>query len=289
MVLTATCPICGSTPHQRSRVEGYPLLACKKCGLEFLAPQPDDEVLGQIYGQHYYDAWGIGNNEGAVRTLKLTTFSQRIASLRPELPAGSRVLDVGCATGYFLEAAKASGLDAYGVELSAFGAKISRQKAGAGHVYQGELEDARFADYPEGRFDAIFMSDLIEHVRAPSRTLAAAHERLRTGGLLIITTPWTESLSRRIFGRRWLHYKPEHLFYFASNNLRLLLEQHGFAVVRCEPAEKCLSLEYAAAQLAMGGPLSRLAAHILKRMPNVLLRRPLRIHIGEATVIAQRI
>lgn len=284
----ARCAACGraGVPQQGS-VAGYPLRRCPHCGLEFLWPQPDDATLDAIYGRHYYDAWGVDRDEAAVRALKLATFRRRLHGLRPALAPGARVLDVGCATGYFLDAARETGFEPFGVELSEFGAASCRERFGAGRIHRGELDDATFGDHPGGRFDAIFMSDLIEHVRDPARTLAAARRRLGPGGLLVITTPWTGSLSRRLAGRHWLHYKPEHLYYFGPDNLPRLLAAQGFVLTHREDAVKCLTLGYAATQFGAGTGRLRAAARLLDHLPQRVRNQPLWFRIGEATLVAR--
>jgi SAM-dependent methyltransferase len=282
---SAACIACGAATRRRFAVGGHPLHVCPRCGLEFLHPQPDDAELARIYGRHYYDAWGQDDDGAAARALKMATFRRRIAAAH--LAPAARILDVGAGTGYFLEAARESGLDAYAVELSDYGAARCAAIVGAGRVHHGQLDDARFADFAPGLFDAVFMSDLLEHVRDPHATLAAAARRLAAHGVLVITTPWTGSLSHRLSGRRWLHYKPEHLFYFGAGNLPRLLARHGFEGAPPAPALKSLSLAYAKSQFAAGGGTHRIAAGLLGLLPRRLLDRPLWLRIGEATLTAR--
>lgn len=286
MVQAERCPVCQEPNNEvLFQVDGYPLHRCRSCGLRYLAPQPDDAALARIYGQHYYDAWGIAASESTVRALKIATFRRRLAELPIPLAARTRVLDVGCATGYFLEAAQQAGLDPFGVELSEFGAKTSASKVGLGHIHHGELEDANFIDHPSGLFSAIFMSDLLEHVRDPHTTLESARSRLEPGGLLVITLPWTNSLSHRLAGRKWLHYKPEHLYYFGTRSMELLLEAHGFTIEQVVPAKKCLSLRYAKTQFSSRNGFAGFFGKALGLLPESLLDLPLWVWIGETTLV----
>lgn len=282
------CPTCGAATRMLAPTGGYPRHQCRRCRLEFLHPQPDDAALNAIYGRHYYNAWGIHDDEAGTRRLKLATFTRLIAGIRNLLPEAARILDVGCATGYFLEAARDCGFDAYGVELSNYGADAARRKIGAGKVHQGDLEDVRFNDMGDGQFDAVFMSDLIEHVRSPLAQLAAAHRQLKPGGLLIVTTPWTGTLLHSLSGSCWLHYKPEHLFYFGAGNLPQLMEAAGFKIIRMQRSRKCLSLAYAASQFGVGNRTRRIFAALLKCLPGRLLNKELWVSIGETTLVAQR-
>lgn len=281
-----TCPLCAAAATRRGSVGPHPRHRCAGCGAIFLWPQPDEATLAAIYGRHYYDAWGVGRDEAAARALKTATFAERLAELRDVLPAGGRVLDVGCATGYFLEAARAAGFEPYGVDLNAYGVAVCREKFGADRVWLGELESARF-DGLEGRFDAIFMSDLIEHVRDPAAVLDAARRWIAPHGLLVVTTPWTDALSHRLAGSRWLHYKPEHLFYFGERSMAGLLARTGWTPFGRRPARKTLSLDYAAAQFASGGTAARTLSRLLAALPARLRTRPLRVRLGETTLLAR--
>jgi hypothetical protein len=52
-----SCYLCHSPEViHRFDIGEYPLLRCKACGLEWLSPQPDDAVLGEIYGSQYHES-----------------------------------------------------------------------------------------------------------------------------------------------------------------------------------------------------------------------------------------
>jgi SAM-dependent methyltransferase len=282
------CPVCHTAARPHGKVGDYPLWRCLACGTEFLHPQPDDAALSRIYGQHYYDAWGVKDAESAVRELKLATFRQRLDCTSPWLKTGGSVLDVGCATGYFLEAAREAGFQPFGVELSEYGAACCREKFGAGRIHAGTLEDAHFADLPDARFDAIFMSDLLEHVRDPRRTLAQAAALLAPQGCLVITTPHARGALHTLMRRHWLHYKPEHLYYFTPAALCALLGEAGLADTRRLPAQKVLSLRYARHQSSLYGRSGQIMGWWLNRLPDSLLDAPLRVTLGEFTLLARR-
>jgi len=76
----------------------------------------------------------------------------------------------------------------------------------------GPITQATFGGIDEDFFDIITMIDFIEHVGAPMSILVKASRLLRPGGQLVILTPNADSLSRRLMGLRWLHYKVEHLY-----------------------------------------------------------------------------
>jgi 2-polyprenyl-3-methyl-5-hydroxy-6-metoxy-1,4-benzoquinol methylase len=243
------CEICKGTEFSPvNQREHHPIVRCSSCGLERIDPQPTDAELAEVYGRHYYDAWGLHSDHDLVATLKRATF-RRVIQRADALPRGSRVLDCGAATGFLLEEVKAAGYEPYGIELSEFGAKEIERKFGAGRAYCGHVEDARFDGLGDGAFAAVFMCDFIEHVRDPERVLARAFQLLAPGGFLALTTPKIGSLSHRAMRRGWSHYKVEHLFYFAPDNLSRLLERVGFGGVRTSVPLKVMNLKYIAHQM----------------------------------------
>jgi SAM-dependent methyltransferase len=253
MITTAvltTCPVCSSDGENRGylhdfgELKGHPLKRCRLCGLQLLDPQPDDATLASIYQTEYYDAWGIQQDEDLTRAMKRATFARFLRPLRSQFSGTPRLLDCGAATGFLMEEVEALGMEPYGVELSAFGASRIAEKFKADRVFCGPFEGASFAGIDEDFFDIITMIDFIEHVRAPMQTLAKAHRLLRPGGQLAILTPDAKSLSRRLMGPRWLHYKLEHLFYFTPQSLTLALGKEGFAEVKVTRAWKFMNLHY---------------------------------------------
>ena len=112
-----------------------------------------------------------------------------------------------------MEEAASLGMEPYGVELSEFGAARIAEKFGAGPRLPGPFDQAAFAGVDHDFFDVVTMFDFMEHVRDPSgagQGLPPAPARRATRYL----DPERRSLSRRLMGPRWLHYKVEHLFYF---------------------------------------------------------------------------
>lgn len=283
---SSRCPLCSATASHLRSVGRFPLLRCPRCQLEYLSPQPDDAELAAIYGRAYYDAWGIDAAEEAVRQLKMDTFRARWRLVSGRLPGGAAVLDVGCATGYFMEVVREAGGSPYGVELSEFGADTCRKKFGPDFVYQGELENARFDGMPPEGFDAIFMSDLLEHVRDPLRTLKSARQFLRKEGLLVITAPDTASLSHAVMRGRWPHYKVEHLFHFNSKNLEQMLGHAGFNRLASHSVVKTLSARYLINQYHRFGRLPWLAQVAGALLPTAALDRLVCVRTGEMTLVA---
>lgn len=282
-----SCYSCNSTMHFKFRKADHEFWACSICKLECIHPRPNDAILADIYGEQYYDAWGLKESESGVKHMKQTTFSRYLKVLG-NLPPGTRLLDCGAATGFMVELAKARGLDAYAIELSHFGAEACLDIIGADHVYEGEVEAAQFSANPENRFDIITMIDFIEHVRDPRSVLQWAHSRLRTGGGLLLVTPKIGSLSHKLMGRRWPHYNLEHLWYFSPTSLSEILNTVGFSVTTIRAAPKRLSLAYITSMFRRNthSLFTSILYHLDSSIPGRLSMFPLSLSTGDMLVYA---
>jgi len=151
-----------------------------------------------------------------------------------------RLLDVGSATGFFMNIAKSRGFDVFGVEMSDFAAEKGR-KTGL-DIVTGDLSTPHF---PDEYFDIITMFDVLEHVTDPKATLLEARRILVKDGLLVINTPDAESFWAKILGKHWqLIMPPEHIHYFSPKNLSEYLSKNGFETVINTKIEKRFTLQY---------------------------------------------
>jgi 2-polyprenyl-3-methyl-5-hydroxy-6-metoxy-1,4-benzoquinol methylase len=282
------CEVCGADDFGSvGEKADHRITRCRRCGLERIDPQPTDETLGRIYGEHYYDAWGLQTDQESVEALKRGTFTRVLRAVGHVRP-GARLLDCGAATGFLMGVAKDLGYDPYGVELSEFGAKSIAKRFGADHVHHGHLEDASF---PDGHFDVISMCDFLEHVRDPERVLRRAHALLARGGKLAISMPRVGSFTHRVMGIKWTHYKVEHLYYFSVANLRTLLERLGFRHYSGKTLVKTMNLRYMAHQFSIypHPVLTPLVKGATALVPQVVQRATFPIAMGELVAYAEKV
>lgn len=232
------CMGCGSASDFFARKAGYMLYTCRACGLTFVSPVPDSAA---VYGEDYFSGATGGHgyvDYDADKEPMTPTFEEYLKRIR-HLSGGNRILDVGAATGFFLQIAQRSGFDAYGVEISSYAAQRATEKGIP--MITGTL-----ADVPaEPLFDVITLLDVIEHVGNPEAELLRANALLQTDGLLVINTPDIGSLYARLMGKKWhLIVPPEHLVYFDRATMRALLEKTGFTVLSISTVGKRFTLQY---------------------------------------------
>lgn len=283
------CEVCdGENFSTFGEKEGHSFARCETCGLERIDPAPTDETLAKIYGEHYYDAWGLKKDHDAVAKIKKSTF-ERVVGGAGKLKPNARILDLGAATGFLMEVARDRGYEAYGLELSEFGANEIARKFGKDRVFRGQLEDATFEGVPKGGFDAIFMCDYIEHVRDPKGVLKLVYEWLAPGGVVGMTTPRLDSISRKLMGMGWTHYKIEHLYYFSNAVMERLLTSIGYRAYRGKALVKTMTPEYIAHQFRVyPHPLLSKVARIGEALPAIAQEAPFPILMGDLLSYAEK-
>jgi len=209
-----------------------PLLRCRMCG----------QLVSQVDEAHYRDSMqefddARGTTPDARSAARRSTLAhrrlERIRTLVGKPRDEIHLLDVGCSSGTFLQAARAAGFRAQGVEPAPRAAAAAR--AAGLEVFVGTLEEARF---PQHRFDAITLFEVIEHLPAPLALLRECHRILKPGGVMLIGTGNTASWTVRAMGARWDYFSIArhggHVSFFSTVSMRILARRADFRVVRME-------------------------------------------------------
>jgi methionine biosynthesis protein MetW len=113
---------------------------------------------------------------------------------------GLKVLDLGCGEAELLGwLVEKKNIQARGVELSA--AKVQKAIARGVAAYQGDIEEA-LADYPDGAFDMVILSQTLQETRRPMQVL---NDMMRVGRRAIVAFPnfghWHVRISHLFSGR----------------------------------------------------------------------------------------
>ena len=185
------------------------------------------------------------------RALKLATMRRRLPVISAQA-RGPRLLDVGCATGFFIEAALEAGFDAAGIELSPVAIRLARPEVQA-RITCGDVNTLLSTD--SRRFDVVTAFDIIEHTLDPAAFLDDIGRVLAPGGLLVLSTPDTGHWLRTVMRARWPMLQPDqHTYLFSKAAMRTLLVDRGYDPVRIEATRKVLTLEYLFGQLRQTNP-----------------------------------
>jgi SAM-dependent methyltransferase len=251
----ARCPSCG---RHEGPLAGYRPLPwayrhrgailpggeCPACGLRGLVVQPAAHEFEALYAHSYFAGGDVRcghvGDYFAERPALLRDAEALVAGvIEPARPPGAgeragRLLELGCASGALLEAARARGWSVQGVEYS--GAAAAEAARHGVPVFVGGIEEAAL---PAGSFDVAFAGDVLEHVPHPARVLGELARVLAPGGALVVRGPMaTHSFARalglaatRALGRtRWLDEPPYHLWEFTPGPLRALVARAGLVV-----------------------------------------------------------
>jgi SAM-dependent methyltransferase len=209
------------------------IVRCPVCGHAQLERMPAGAELSEAYTAAEsgdYIAEEAGQRETARRIL---------AEIERHRRPG-RLLDLGCWVGFLLDEARGRGWHALGIEPSAFASEYARDRFGLDVRTEGLLE----AELESRSFDAAVLADVIEHLPDPGAALDRLADVLAPEGVIALALPDAGSRLARAMGRRWWSVIPTHLHYFTRASLELLLERHGYRVLRISTAPKTFSVRY---------------------------------------------
>jgi len=214
------CLICGSQDIQKlERYSNNFLVKCKNCGLVFCEPIPTKQELDEYYKTYAYE----NNYYSPITKQRYIELLEQFEKYRKT----NRILDVGCGNGFFLDVAKEQGWEVYGTEYSEKAIEILKEKGIKS--YKGELN---IDDFKEEMFDVITSFEVVEHINNPVEEIQKIKYFLRKGGVLYITTPNFNSISRYLLKENWniIGY-PEHLTYYTAKTLTGLLRKNNLIKV----------------------------------------------------------
>lgn len=268
----STCILCSaqvdSTTALAWRKDGYDIVRCPSCGFVFRAELPDEQALSRIYDEGYFrDQPDRADRHGYAdylrdASLHRSNARRRLRLLAARMPHRGQLLDVGCAGGFFVDEACRAGWEASGVDVSSAMVDWARSQLGV-PVICGSFGYAELAPL---RLDAITMWDYIEHSIDPRRDLIRAHEHLRPGGILALSTGDVGTVSARLAGARWHLLTPEHHnFFFEARTLQRLLEETGFDVLEARHRASLYSIAHVLYKLETFGSLGALR-HLASRL-----------------------
>jgi SAM-dependent methyltransferase len=231
------CPLCGALgPATILAGTVRSLRNCSLCGVSYLDPPPSQSELAAFFANEY-----ISTDEDLdVRFgTRPTRYLRQVAGFIHQRKSCGRILDLGCAGGYFLDRFfQAPAWEKWGVDLSKFAAARARTKSI--RVHTGDIHSAPL---PGSGFDAVTVLDTFFYFLEPWRELKAIRRALKPNGLLVITTPCAGSHIWRNTGWRAKLFgcsqnsllQTRHLFFYSPRSLTFLLRRSSFQIIAIQP------------------------------------------------------
>jgi len=235
---TITCVICGIRDEEllfrgRDRElkieDEYNLVRCRRCGLLYVNPQPDNEKLSQHYSADY--SVFRENNNFLLQELKKIYYLFEKREIGGFFTSGGNVLEVGCGQGEFLKMlAKVKKYRVKGVEPSEIAVQKARRRIPNVQIIHGTIFDGNFKD---GEFDCVIMRYTLEHLKNPSETIKEVQRILKKGGIFTAAIPNAASWENWTYGRYWSEFDfPRHLTIFSQVTIKRWLEKRGFQILK---------------------------------------------------------
>jgi SAM-dependent methyltransferase len=215
-----------------AHAKNHDIIECFECGFKHVLPLPDPAALEREYRENYYaeEKPTFIAHAGEDQAWFELAQNDRLEIFEKLLPPSRRkLLDIGCGPGFFLKTAMARGWDGHGIEPS-------RQAAAHARSLGAAITEGFFGkDTAIGKFDAVNLTNVLEHVPDPVAILKAATALLDGGGILCAGVP-NDFSPFQIAARSamntgdWWVAPPHHLNYFDFESLGALLARLGLKV-----------------------------------------------------------
>lgn len=236
-----TCLVCGNEsfttflncPDHFLTHEIFTICKCAKCGFLFTNPRPASSELPAYYKSAEYISHS--NSRQGIQNIVYQWVRKYTIGRKYKLvqgyKKGSRILDIGCATGEFLNYFKNRNWETFGIEPDKQARKMGISS------YALNIEDEEYLQVlPDASFDVITMWHVLEHVPLLNERILQLQRLLSQVGILLIAVPNPASSDAKHYKSFWAAYDlPRHLYHFTQDTITYLFLKHDFELVRKIP------------------------------------------------------
>jgi 2-polyprenyl-3-methyl-5-hydroxy-6-metoxy-1,4-benzoquinol methylase len=234
------CPLCKSglflnyteiIDHAVSK-ESFIICKCQKCSLLFTNPRPEEEQIGPYYDfPEYYSHQK--NNKSLTQVIynKVRDYavSEKV-KLITELKGNGKILDYGCGTGEFLNAAKIKGWKIKGIEPT------SKARNQANAILENMVIENIDQIEDKKKYDIISLFHVLEHIHSLRKTIKKIIKHLKSDGYILIAIPNPESYDAIQYGKEWAGWDvPRHLYHFNETAIKNFEQLFDLEIVNVKP------------------------------------------------------
>jgi SAM-dependent methyltransferase len=251
-MIQENCPICGGKAARLvGEKDGLRVLRCSTCTGQYSERAPEVSQLSQIYDKAYFHGSPAGYPAyEADESLHRTRSQGYLRDLMQHAAAPGSLLDVGCATGFFLDEARQAGWQVRGCEVSEWAAGYAQKRFGL---------DVVMAPFPTPllgtqRYDAITFLNVFEQLPDPHGAERILRDLVAPGGLLALETWDVDALVVRMSGMKWHKYRPEETpIYLNRQSLTTLFTPEHWTLVEYRARTKWITLAHGLHALGLAG------------------------------------
>jgi len=213
--------------------EEFELIENLEFGMLVTSPQPATSELAKYYEtEEYISHTDTKRNlfEKVYHLVREYAIKNKVALLNKEQTKGS-LLDVGCGTGDFLNAAKNNGWKVTGIEPNEKARVIANTKTD-----NKVFDTLKLESLPTESFDVISLWHVFEHLPELENHIQVFKKLLKPNGSLIIAVPNHKSFDAKYYKEFWAAYDvPRHLWHFSQNSIKRLFDKFQMNVIKTLP------------------------------------------------------
>ena len=211
----------------------FRFVRCRRCGLVYLNPRPDDREILKYYPPEYGCFAQCPPKGALMRGLYRVMVALKRRELLPRLPEQGVLLDFGCGNGHWLVALKPyAGPEQRLIGIDPCEGPVEQLRRQGVEAYVGTDENLLEIVEPES-VDLILFNHVIEHVPDPKRTLRRLATVLKPGGEIRGVTPNVDALDQRWMGPWWAGWHaPRHFVLFDRESLARYAADAGLELVQ---------------------------------------------------------
>jgi 2-polyprenyl-3-methyl-5-hydroxy-6-metoxy-1,4-benzoquinol methylase len=215
--------------------EEFTIVKCDECGFLFVNPRPDVNEISKYYKSEEYISHsntkkGLLNKVYHIIRRKN---HQKKFDLISSYKENGTILDIGCATGEFLNYLKKQNWETIGVEPDINAQNFARTE------YKLNVFSEDFLEKTEPtKIDVITMWHVMEHVHNIEQRMQQIKRLLAKDGITFIAVPNAACYDARHYGKFWAGYDlPRHIYHFTQGTMIQLFEKYDFKLDKIVPME----------------------------------------------------